>query len=165
MVPPGGQPVPSFSVGAEGVLGRQLSIKAAQETRSFRADHRRVRVQTAAGDRSEPFPFGTYQAVVMHGEQAEEAHPWGALIAAPGPTFEEMKAELQARRARGEALRAQGRELGGQRRPAGKLAFAIDDTGERVGIVGDPAFLTGARRHRPAHGIDFRRALLAAAVL
>lgn len=90
----GGQAVPTFRLGARGIVGRRQRIAAAREVTAFRQQHHATRLARRDGDRDALYPYGTYAASVYRGEPVEEGPPIGALVAAPGPTLEEVKAEL-----------------------------------------------------------------------
>jgi len=101
----GGQPVPTFRVGARGIVGQLTNIAAATETHGFRVEHTESRIARLGGDLEREFPYGTYQWSVQHG--APVAPPIdGAILAQPGPLLCDVKLELE----RDRALRAELRE-------------------------------------------------------
>jgi hypothetical protein len=99
-----GKRVPTFRIGARGIVGQQQHIEAALETRAFRQSHREAHLARQAGDDSKPYPYGTYLMRVQHGAPvAEPPEPFTAIVTRPGPTLREVKAELEAQAARGMA--------------------------------------------------------------
>ncbi len=99
----GGGRVPTFRIGARGIVGRVERIGAAKEVHSFRSDHEDCRVARRDGDHERRFPFGTYAWRAYHGAPVERAPLPGAVIAKPGPILCDVQAELdRERRARDE---------------------------------------------------------------
>jgi hypothetical protein len=99
-----GKRVPTFRIGARGIVGQQQHIEAALETRAFRQSHREAHLARQAGDDSKPYPYGTYLMRVQHGAPvAEPPEPFTAIVTRPGPTLREVKAELEAQAAHGVA--------------------------------------------------------------
>jgi len=96
-----GRPVPSFSVGARGTVGIELSVAAATETREFRREHREVRLEHKDGNRERAFPFGTYAQRVVYGAAVQPSPKPGALLCLPGPLLSEVQEQLQAAREAG----------------------------------------------------------------
>ncbi len=96
----GGGRVPSFKLGARGIVPRQQRIAAATEVRAFRQEHARARVARRDGDFDAVFPFGSYSMRQYHGAPVEPAPPPGALVALPGPLLQQVRDEL-AREGRG----------------------------------------------------------------
>ena len=92
----GGKPVPTFRIGARGIVGTQQRIEGALEVRGFRQGHRRARVARREGDAEARFPFGTYGARVYDGAPVEPQPGVGAIVTRPGPTLAEVQAELDA---------------------------------------------------------------------
>jgi len=94
----GGERVPSFKVGAFDISGRQGRIQCAKETRLFRHEYREARLARKAGDMEAAFPFGTY-GMRMHHRIPVVSEPYdGALLTQPGPTLEDVMAELDIQR-------------------------------------------------------------------
>jgi putative transposase len=109
-----GRLLPSFRIGARGIVGRQMHIEAAQETTAFRHSHHDARQAWAIGDRNVVFPFGTYQMRVQHSALvSQSAEAGGGLVCRPGPLLCDVQAELDAardrRRAFGLASDSEGR--------------------------------------------------------
>jgi hypothetical protein len=96
----GGGRVPSFKIGARGIVPREQRIAAAVEVRAFRQEHELARVARRGGDFDAVFPFGSYAMRQYHGAPVEPAPPPGALVALPGPLLEEVRDAL-AREGRG----------------------------------------------------------------
>ena len=105
---PRGQPVPTFRIGARGILGRTLHVQAAGEVKGWRKGYRGslrdYREQVAT---PEPFPYGTYEMARFHHAPVADAPPPGALVCAPGPLLDDVKDELaQLAAPQRDALRA-----------------------------------------------------------
>ncbi|MCB9593514.1 MAG: hypothetical protein H6719_12340 [Sandaracinaceae bacterium] len=94
----GGQPVPTFRIGARGIVGRRMRVEGAREVRAFRASHHATRIARRSGDLAAAYPFGTYAAREYRGEPVEEEAPPQAIVARPGPTLDEVRAELEGAR-------------------------------------------------------------------
>jgi len=116
-----GQPVRTFKVGAQGIVGVRHEIQCAQETTVFRADHREVRTARRDGDLERVYPFGTFAAAAYQGAPVATAPAPGAILTAPGPTLEEVKAALAERRGPG------GEDADGER--AAERRRVIDEVG------------------------------------
>ncbi|MGF1469038.1 MAG: hypothetical protein ACFCGT_23175 [Sandaracinaceae bacterium] len=140
----GGRAVPTFRIGARGILGAKARRWAAVEVRGFRAEHREARLAWRDGDRERRFPYGAYAHRVTHGCPVAEMHA-EAFVTRPGPTLDEVKAELAAlpRGAVDEELRDASRKLASEVREA-----LTDETEE---LAEDAALdLVEARRPEPA---------------
>jgi hypothetical protein len=85
---PGGRAVPSFKIGARGLVGRKQKCAAAREVRTFRGDHEGARQQRLAGQPA-VFPHGTYGMRVFHGVEVASPRP-DAIVAQPGPLLHEV---------------------------------------------------------------------------
>ncbi len=96
----GGGRVPSFKIGARGIVPREQRIAAAMEVCDFRREHEAQRIARRDGDFEARFPFGTYAMRAYRGAPVEPAPPPGALVALPGPLLEQVRDEL-AREGRG----------------------------------------------------------------
>jgi len=94
----GGERVPTFRIGARGIDGRLTSIAAARETHAFRSEHRTMRLARKAGDFGARFPYGTYDMRVHHAAPVEAEPKATALVAKPGPSLADVRAQLQAER-------------------------------------------------------------------
>lgn len=88
-----GRVVPSFKIGARGPARKGQHVRAALEVRGFRAAHRRARALERSGEDNVRFPFGTYGARVQRAAAVEKTVP-EAWVTAPGPTLEQVQAEL-----------------------------------------------------------------------
>jgi hypothetical protein len=91
-----GASIPTFRIGARGILGGQTAVAAARETHDFRADYRDARVAHHAGNHTQLFPYGTYEMRVRHGAAVATEPKPGALVALPGPLLRDVEAELAA---------------------------------------------------------------------
>ncbi len=85
--------MPTFRIGARGLLGKEMHIRACVETTAFRETHAECRGQRLEG-REVAFPRGTYGMRVFHGAKVSEPDP-GALLAHPGPLLHEVMEELE----------------------------------------------------------------------
>jgi REP element-mobilizing transposase RayT len=92
----GGERVPTFRIGARGILGRETNLAAAEETRRFRREHEEARQLRRAGDHAHEFPFGTYQMRVLHNAAVIAEPSPGAIVTQPGQLLCDVKAQLQA---------------------------------------------------------------------
>jgi hypothetical protein len=92
-----GKPVPTFKVGARDILGRELERDAATETTGWRRGHRETRLARRGGDLARAYPYGTYKARVHEGAPVEAAPPADAVVAKPGRTLAEVRAQLAER--------------------------------------------------------------------
>jgi hypothetical protein len=103
---PGGSLVPTFKLGAAGLLARRARGAAAREVHGFRVDHEIARVERLAG-RMAVFPYGTYAMRVFH--NASVAEPLAeAIVAKPGPLLDEVLEELGAAKNGTERAAARG---------------------------------------------------------
>ena len=93
-----GKTVPSFKVGAKGLTGRDLRIRACQEVTGFRQAARDCYKEWREGNRDVVFPFGTDKMVRVHGAQSEPEPSPEALFLAPGPLLEDALNEYGHRR-------------------------------------------------------------------
>lgn len=123
MAEPGGRAVPSFKVGARGLLGRRRECAAALEVREWRAEHEAARLERLAG-RPAVFPHGTYGMRVFHGAQVAPARD-GAIVAQPGPLLAQIGLASDGERARlVEEVRAAWREEADEVATVDELDFA-----------------------------------------
>jgi len=90
-----GKRVPSFRIGARGIVGRQAHIEAALETRRFRDNYRQCRLARSGGELERAFPYGTYQLRVQHRVPVAEPEHGTGLVTRPGPTLGEVQAMLE----------------------------------------------------------------------
>jgi putative transposase len=88
-----GERVPSFKTGLQGLAGRNARVRGATEVRAFREMHGAANQQWCAGNREVEYPYGTYEMRRFHGAKvaAPTADAW---VSAPGPTLDDVKAEL-----------------------------------------------------------------------
>jgi putative transposase len=86
--------VPSFKTGRVGVAGKEARIRGATEVRSFREMHAAANGRWCEGDRDVSYPHGTYEMRRFHGARVAAPAP-DAWVSAPGPTLEEVRAELE----------------------------------------------------------------------
>jgi len=86
--------VRTFEVGARGIVGVKREIHGALETTDFRAEHRAVRIARRDGDTDRGCPYGTFAAVAVQGAPVQDEPPPQAILAAPGPTLEEVREGL-----------------------------------------------------------------------
>jgi hypothetical protein len=107
----GGERVPTFKIGARGIVGRRIHVACASETHAFRRSNRSaLEARCCDGDMEAVFPYGTYQMRVLHRVPVEERPPAGAILAMPGATLSEVKAEL-ARERDAAALRVEAHAM------------------------------------------------------
>jgi len=97
-----GKRVPTFRIGARGIVGVERHIQAALETREYRREHRDARIDRLDGNLDREFPFGTYKMRVEHRVPvAAPPEPDSAIVTCPGPTLRQVQAELEEQRAMG----------------------------------------------------------------
>lgn len=106
----GGQPVPTFRVGARGIVGQRMNIDAANETRDYLRTQKEALVARRNGDLEHAFPLGTYAMRVRHGVPLE-GEPIGQLVTRPGPLLCDVRGRLESDAARRAQLRGSAREL------------------------------------------------------
>ena len=92
----GGERVPSFRIGARGIVARQTAVEAALQTREFRHEHHEARLARRDGDYGHAFPYGTYEMRVRHGASVCPEPKEGALVTRPGPLLCDIQAEIEA---------------------------------------------------------------------
>src|SRR5690606_12103466 len=131
-------------------------IACASETRAFRAAGRKaLEARCGDGDMEAVFPYGTYQMRVLHRAPVEARPPMGAILAMPGATLSEVKAEL-ARERDAAALRAGAHAMIDEVRDAfteeAKQIVEHDD----LELIGPPigSTLTSTTASLPAAGED-----------
>ena len=86
--------VPSFKTGLVGLEGKEARIRGAKEVRGFREAHAAANERWCGGDRGVEYPYGTYEMRRFHGAEVADPAP-DAWVSAPGPTLEEVQAELE----------------------------------------------------------------------
>jgi hypothetical protein len=91
----GGERVPSFRVGARGIVGVEAEVHCAEETRWFRKRHHAVRLARRDGDASAAYPFGTYEKLVVYRAPVESEPLPDAILCRPGPLHDDIVAELE----------------------------------------------------------------------
>jgi len=89
----GGGRVPSFKTGKRGLEGKDAEIRGALEVRAFREAHASANEEWCSGNRDVEYPCGTYEMERFHGARVAEPD-WDARVSAPGPTLDDVKAEL-----------------------------------------------------------------------
>jgi hypothetical protein len=126
---PGGNPVPTFRIGARGILGRTRRIEGACEARAFRRAHRETRIARRDGDPSRAYPYGTYAARVYQGAPVEDVS-LDALVARPGPLLSNIEAELATQRVDRDVVRARVHHIGDEVRGAfaEEAAVIVEDS-------------------------------------
>ena len=87
-----GGTVPSFRIGARGMVARETRIISSLETTAFREEHRQASLDFREGNRERVFPYGTDKMAQLYGVRVEEEPKPGALLIAPGPSEEQLRA-------------------------------------------------------------------------
>lgn len=90
---PRGQRIPTFRIGARGLVGRDRHVRACMETTAFRKTHEACRLERLGGQ-DVAFPHGTYGMRVFHRAKVAEPDP-EALLAQPGPLLHEVLEDLE----------------------------------------------------------------------
>ncbi|MEM9196059.1 MAG: hypothetical protein AAGF12_43240, partial [Myxococcota bacterium] len=105
MAESGGERIPAFQVGARGLLGaeaharrKKKRIHCAKEVTRYRGDHRASLAEWKKGDTDIVFPFGNLRMSAFHHAKAEPAPHDDALLLQPGPTLDDVRAELARQR-------------------------------------------------------------------
>lgn len=91
-----GGTVPSFRIGARGMVAREIRIISSMETTAFRQEHRQASLDFRQGNRERIFPYGTDKMVRLYGVRVEEAPKPGAVLMAPGLSEEELRAQHES---------------------------------------------------------------------
>ena len=92
-----GKRLPTFRIGARGIVGHQAHVEAALETRHYRDRHEQARIARKGGDLEREFPFGTYQMRVQHGVPIADPDLGTAIVTRPGPTLRDVQLSLEHR--------------------------------------------------------------------
>lgn len=90
---PRGDRVPTFRMGARGIIGKATHVRACAEVRKFREAYHACFSQRLDGD-DVAFPHGTYAMRVIHRAKVAEPDP-EALVTHPGPLLHEVLEELE----------------------------------------------------------------------
>lgn len=93
LVETGGRPVPTFKVGARGLVARHVECSAAVEVTGWRRWHEGSRLERLAGNADAVFPHGTYGMRLFHNVPVAAPDPM-AIVSAPGPLLHEVMADL-----------------------------------------------------------------------
>ncbi len=97
-----GKRLPTFRIGARGIVRHHAHIEAALETHNYRRRHEDARVARKGGDFEHEFPFGTYQMRVQHGVPVADPDLSTAIVTRPGPTLRDVQLMLEQRADRGQ---------------------------------------------------------------
>ncbi len=134
----GGERVPTFRVGARGIVGVEQEVRCAEETTCFRKRHETVRVARRDGDDSAAYPFGTYEKLVVYHAPVEREPPSDAILCRPGPLLDDVVAELERERVAREEIAARSQAL------CDEVASAFTDEADDIlehtdlGLVDEP---------------------------
>lgn len=90
-----GGTVPSFRIGARGIIGRETRIVSSMETTCFREEHRQASRDFRNGDRERVFPYGTDKMARLYGVRVESEPKPDAILIAPGNSAEELRDEAR----------------------------------------------------------------------
>ena len=85
--------VPSFRIGARGIVGRETRILSSMETTAFRKEHREASRDFRQGNRERVFPYGTDKMAKLFSVRVEAEPKPGAILMAPGPSEEQLRAQ------------------------------------------------------------------------
>ena len=97
-----GKRLPTFRIGARGIVGHQAHIEASLETHAYRRLHEDARVARKGGDLEHEFPFGTYQMRVQHDVPVADPDLGTAIVTRPGPTLRDVQLMFEQRVDRGQ---------------------------------------------------------------
>ena len=92
----GGDRVPTFRIGARGIVARQTAAEAAFQTREFRREHHDARLARRDGDVEHAFPYVSYEMRVRHRATVASQPKLNAFVTAPGPLLCDIQAEFAA---------------------------------------------------------------------
>ncbi len=98
-----GKRLPTFRIGARGIVGHQAHVEAALETHNYRRRHKDARLARKGGDLSHEFPFGTYQMRVQHDVPVADPELGTAIVTRPGSTLRDVQLMLEQRADHGQA--------------------------------------------------------------
>lgn len=88
--------VPSFRIGARGMIARDVRIHSCMETSAFREEYREASQDFRNGNRDRVFPYGTDKMARLFGVRVETAPHPGAIVLQPGKTREELMVERRS---------------------------------------------------------------------
>ncbi len=86
----GGVPIPTFRLGARGLVGRKLRIRCCREVSAWRQANRSCVTAWNEGEHRVVFPYGTDKMCDTHQVRVAEAPDPDALVYAPGPSLQEI---------------------------------------------------------------------------
>lgn len=86
-----GGTVPSFRIGARGIVARETRTFSAMETTAFREEHRQASQDFRQGQRDRVFPYGTDKMARLYGVRVEAKPKPGAVLLAPGLREAELR--------------------------------------------------------------------------
>ena len=133
--------VPTFRVGAKGIVGHQQRIVASVGATRFRGRHGDSMDEWTSGNREVVFPYGTYEMARLHGVNVEEAPPPGCILTTPRSGFEDAVTVVENSR---DALIDEAETF------LDELDFALPEReGEESGVVVQT--LRGPRRTDPGN--------------
>lgn len=90
-----GGTIPSFRIGARGMIARETRIVSSMETTCFREEHREASRDFRNGNRERVFPYGTDKMARLFGVRVESEPKPGAVLIAEGKSREALKRERQ----------------------------------------------------------------------
>lgn len=91
-----GGTVPSFRIGARGMISRDVRIHSCMETTAFRDEYREASQDFRNGNHERVFPYGTDKMAKLFGVRVETAPHPGAIVLQPGKTREELMADSRS---------------------------------------------------------------------
>ncbi len=97
--------VPSFRIGARGMIAREGRIQSCMETTAFREAHREASQDFRDGNRERVFPYGTDKMAKLFSVRVESAPPPGAIVLQPGKSREVLMADSRSDRELSEEVR------------------------------------------------------------
>ncbi len=142
MAEPGGRRVPTFKIGARGLVGHGQRCQAATELNGFHRSYEDSRQDYLAG-RQAVFPYGTYGMRVFH--RVEVAEPLSdAIVAQPGPLLNDVRGQAEGARAQlAEEVRGAWKEEAGEVASADDLVVSLLDVDRPRERSGLPTFVGG----------------------
>ena len=143
----GGQRTPLYKLGAAGLTSHRQRIEPSTEVTAVCTKQRHQYYRYRAGHVDGPFPYGTYKMRVHYGANVDPKPDPEALVTAPGPTFDDIKARLKRKRA---LLGVDSAEAAASEAKAEAARLAAIDNVKH-------AFATEADQVRQANVVDFQQ--------
>ncbi len=93
-----GTTIPTFRLGARGIIGKEQRIRSCQEVKNWRHTNRACVTAWHEGERDVVFPYGTDKMRDSHNVQVAANPGVDALVYAPGPSLDDIRNRFGERR-------------------------------------------------------------------